>query len=217
MTHHNLSGSADFILVNSGAYFSEQSMVAGQTEPSTHVIDMYDLPDYDLSVHKFAVIDSYIDQELMMKQSKQIRQFLDQGNILLFSGHLFRPWLPGGSLFQPKTIRDHRDYTVCFPQQHPIFEGVTSEDLTYNRGVSGFFARGHHPLPPHAEVLLTLSGVEPITYIDRHSTKGTLLVHAGSNLLRYSNPANTSGRIKGQLKSWFYEEYRQITKRSTRS
>lgn len=205
---------ADFLLVNSGTYFSDQSVPEGQTEPNTCIIDMYDLPDYDISVHKFAVIDSYIDQELMMKQSKQIRLFLDQGNILLFSGHLFRPWLPGGSLFVPKTIRNHSDYNVCFPKQHPIFEGVKSEDLTYNRGVSGFFARGHHPLPPHAEVLLTLSGGEPITYIDRYSTKGTIFLHSGSNLLRYSNPVNTAGRISSQLKGWLYEEYELIKKRS---
>lgn len=204
---------SDFLMINSGTYFSEPSALEEQKEPDTSIIDMYDLPQYDLSAHKIVVIDSYVDQELMLKQKEQISDFLSQGNLLLFSGNLFRPWLPGASSFVPKKITKHSDYNVMIAKPHPVLEGVEPDDLTYNKGVSGFFARGHHPLPPQAEVLLTLADGEPITYIDRHSTNGTIVVHSGTNLLRYTNRNNTSGRIREQLKRWMLEEHAQIALR----
>ena len=178
----------------------------------TH-IDIYDLPDYDLTVHKCLVIAGLVDQEFLYKQKEQIRHFLDQKKLLVFCGNLFRPWLPGGSNFVPKTIRHYTDYQVLIHQPHPIFAGVHPDDMTYNKGVAGFFARGHHPTPPGAEVLLTLAGGEPITYIDRNSTRGTILVHSGGDLFGYFFPGKSTGRIAIQLIDWVRDEYRQLQER----
>jgi len=121
--------------------------------------------------------------------------------------------IDSGSAFVPKQVRSYHDYTVLIHQPHPIFAGVRPEDMTYRKGVAGFFARGHHPLPPLAEVLLTLADGEPITYIDRFSTRGTILVHAGNNLFGYDEPSDTSGRIAAQLKRWVRDEYGRIRER----
>lgn len=212
----NVERVTDFLLVDSGTYFSESFVWDFQREPDVSVLDMYDLPYYDLSLHKFLIVDGFVDQELMYRQREQIRRFLDVGNILVFGGNLFRHWIPGASLFVPKTIRHFRDYSVRIHHPHPIFEGVDEDDLTYNKGVAGFFARGHHPVPPHAEILLTFVSGEPITYIDRTSTRGTILVHSGSNLLSYSARTNSAGRIGVQLRKWLYEEYERIKRRGTR-
>jgi hypothetical protein len=67
----------------------------------------------------------------------------------------------------------------------PIFRGIGLDELTFRRGVAGFFARGHHPVPDGAQVLTRLAGGEPATYLDRVSTAGTILVQAGSDLLGY--------------------------------
>ncbi|WP_420819461.1 phosphate starvation-inducible protein PhoH [Paenibacillus thalictri] len=209
---------ADFLLLDSGAVFSEQTVRNGQDDPATKVLDQYDLPSYDLlgAGHKFLVIDEFIDQELMLEQKDQVRAFLDQGNILFFSGHLFRPWIPGASLFVPKTIRNHHDYTVTV-LDHPIFAGVKSEDITYNKGVAGFFSRGHHPVPEGAEVLLRLAGEEPITYIDRFSTKGTIVVHAGRNLLKYRHNNHSGGRIGAQFAQFLFEEHQALQTRGVQA
>jgi len=61
--------------------------------------------------------------------------------------------------------------------------------LTFRRGVAGFFARGHHPIPPGAEVLTRLSGGEPATYLDRVSTAGTIVVQASGDLLAWCGEA----------------------------
>ncbi|MEK3726176.1 phosphate starvation-inducible protein PhoH [Paenibacillus sp. FSL H8-0034] len=202
---------ADFLLLDSGASFSEQTVRDGQSDPNTKVLDQYDFASYDLleAGHKFLVIDEFIDQELMFEQKDRIQNFLDQGHILFFGGHLFRYWIPGASLFVPKTIHSHLDYKVTV-LDHPIFEGVLSDDITYNKGVSGFFSRGHHPIPEGAEVLLRLAGEEPITYIDRLSSQGTIVVHAGRNLLKYRHKNNSAGRIGEQFYRFLYAEHQSL-------
>ncbi|NHN32530.1 phosphate starvation-inducible protein PhoH [Paenibacillus agricola] len=202
---------ADFLLLDSGASFSEQTVRDGQIDPNTKVLDQYDFASYDFleAGHKFLVIDEFIDQELMFEQKDRIRNFLDQGHVLFFGGHLFRYWIPGASLFVPKTIHSHLDYKVTV-LDHPIFEGVLSDDITYNKGVSGFFSRGHHPIPEGAEVLLRLAGEEPITYIDRLSSQGTIVVHAGRNLLKYRHGNNSAGRIGEQFYRFLYAEHQAL-------
>ncbi|WP_245700218.1 phosphate starvation-inducible protein PhoH [Paenibacillus glacialis] len=208
------SGTPHFVIVDSGNYFSTQTIQETKKRDDCFVIDMYDLPERDLSPYACMVIDNFVDQELLYQEREQIWQFLNQGKVLIFSGHMFLPWLPGASMFVPKLIRSQHDYEVSIVQQHPIFDGVDPEEMTYTKGVSGFFARGHHPLPSQAEVLLSLPGGEPITYIDRYSTQGTILVHSGNNLFAYSGQGSTVGRIGSQLQNWTREEYRAIQERT---
>ena len=174
-------------------------------------IDQYDFADTDLSRFACIVVHDFIDQEYMYKHREKIASFLDEGKIVIFAGHLFKEWLPGCSIFQPKKIHSFRDYEVSIMAEHPIFAGVKPEDMTYNKGVSGFFARGAHlPLPEHAEVLLALPDDIPITYIDRHSTNGTIFVHSGRDLFAYRNQNKSSDRISSQLLQWIKDEYEEL-------
>ncbi|ALS24978.1 MULTISPECIES: hypothetical protein [Paenibacillus] len=200
----------DILMLHSGSHFVDARMNDLCYKNDLAFLDVYELPDADLEPYVGMVIPGLIDQEFLTKEKECIRRFLDSGKVLVFSGHLFRPWLPGGSNFVPKTIRSHRDYHVSIHRPHPIFEGVLPEDMTYKQGVAGFFARGHHPVPEGAEVLLTLPGGEPIVYIDRNSTRGTILVHSGNDLLGYHSNDNTSGRIGPQLLRWIRDEHRQL-------
>lgn len=71
--------------------------------------------------------------------------------------------------------------------------------------MAGFFARGHHPPPPGAEVLATLAGGEPTTWIDRATTAGTVFTHAG-DLLTYPDGDSTAARVVPQLLDWAVSE-----------
>jgi hypothetical protein len=205
----------DFLMLDACNAFSKPRLQDPNYQDLFTYIDIYDLPEYDLTGHKCLVIAGPIDQEFLYKEKEKIRLFLDQKKVLVFCGNLFRPWLPGGSMFVPKAIRKHSDYNVSIHQPHPIFEGVLPDDMTYNKGVAGFFARGHHPLPHGAEVLLTLPGGEPITYIDRQSTQGTILVHSGGDLFGYYYPGKSTGRIAIQLVRWVRDEYQQFQERGS--
>lgn len=151
------------------------------------------------------VIPAMVDQEHLAAQAGMIRRYLDAGGVVVFGGHIHRDWLPGASPFVPLEGRP-RNYEVAWLAEHPIFAGVDPSDLTYRRGVAGFFARGHHPLPDGAEVLVRLAGGEPVTYLDRHSTAGTILVQSSGDLLGYYGLDSTAARVPHQLLDWISTE-----------
>lgn len=185
-----------------------------QSQPfagSVELIDIYDLEGLDLERYCGIVIPSTADQEFLLKHCQIIRDYLDSCRVVVFCGHLFRPWLPGASNFVPKKIESYKDYAVkVVSKQHPIFAGVLDHDITFRKGVAGFFARGHH-VPPHcAEVLVAFEDGTPVTYIDRKTTKGTILIHSGNDLLGYYGEGEkTAGRIASQLVKWILEEHKR--------
>ncbi|MCW0213099.1 MAG: hypothetical protein OJJ54_07055 [Pseudonocardia sp.] len=165
-------------------------------------IDCYALDRTDLSRYALLVVSGTVDQEHLARHRGVIRTFLDGGGVLLFSGQLHRDWVPGASSFVPLAHPSLAAYRVAWLAEHPIFAGIEPDDLTFRRGVAGFFARGHHPVPEGAEVLVRLGGGEPATYVDRVSTRGTILVHASGDLLGYDGDGTTASRLSGQLLDW---------------
>jgi hypothetical protein len=169
-------------------------------------IDCYDLGRSDLSGLDLLVVPAMVDQEHLYRCRAALRGYLDTGGVLVFGGQLHRDWLPGGSPFvalDPPTLQAYRVAEVA---EHPIFDGVEAEDLTFRRGVAGFFARGHHPPPPGAEVLVRLAGGTPATYLDRVSTGGTIVLHANGDLLGMGAHDGTGVRVPGQLVEWAVRE-----------
>lgn len=166
-------------------------------------VDCYYLARADLSDVAVLVVPAAVDQEHLARCRGAVRGFLDGGGVLVFGGQLHRDWLPGGSSFVPIDPPSLQAYRVTEIAAHPIFTGVEADDLTFRRGVAGFFARGHHPPPPGAEVLVRLSGGEPVTYVDRTSTAGTIVVQATGDLLGFQDGQDrTAARIPGQLLDW---------------
>ncbi|MGH3934602.1 MAG: hypothetical protein ACRDS1_06445 [Pseudonocardiaceae bacterium] len=152
-------------------------------------VDCYALGSTDLTRYHALIITPNVDQEYLTRTRHVIRSYLDGGAVLIFGGHLRGDWLPGASAFVPLANRSLATYRVTEVADHPIFLGKGPDELTFRRGVAGFFARGHHPIPAGAEVLTRLSGGEPATYLDRVSTEGTIVVQATSDLLGYSGEA----------------------------
>lgn len=196
----------DIAVLDSGA---ELAFEVGDSSRFS-VIDQYGLPAADLGPYICLIIGGSCDQEFLTKHRDIVRTFLDQRKIVLFGGHLFRPWLPGGSDFIPREIKRHTDYHLTIVQEAPFFMGVNPLELTYRKGVAGFFARGHHPLPAGAIPLLALPDGEPTLYIDRNSTKGTLLVSSGATLLGFDRFEDSTQSITGWLLGWIREEYARL-------
>ncbi|HET9254919.1 MAG TPA: hypothetical protein VFO16_06915 [Pseudonocardiaceae bacterium] len=156
--------------------------------PRVERVDCYAIGSIDLARYAALIIMPNADQEHLARRQRVIRDYLDRGGVVVFGGHLHREWLPGASMFVPLTNRSLDGYRVIEVADHPIFRGMGTE-LTFRRGVAGFFARGHHPIPEGAEVLTRLFGGEPSTYLDRVSTNGTIVVQATSDLLSYCGEA----------------------------
>lgn len=165
-------------------------------------IDQYDLPGTEIQEFAGLVVSSQADQDFLYRHRERLRTYLDAGGVVVFSGHLSRQWLPGAGTFVPPRIDTPDDYTVVEARPHPVFEGVSTDDLTYQRGVAGFFARGHNPPPDGATVLLRLRGGEPVVYVDHVTTEGTILVHSGNDLACLDRRDTTAAKVPPQLVSW---------------
>lgn len=196
---------------------AEIALLDSQTEPERphrldpwaerlHVIDLYDLLAVDLDRYAGVVIEGMVDQEFLFRHRQVLAGYLDRGGVVVWSGQLFRPWLPGCGLFEPVAVRSFRDYVVQVLEPHPVFDGVDPADLTFRRGVAGFFARGQHPPPAGATVVLALAGGAPVVYMDRSSTPGTVLAHAGTGLLGWAGDGSSAARIAPQLLDWVVSE-----------
>lgn len=200
---------SDLLLVDSGTSAESTLREVAASDGAVDVADLYDLTHLDLSPYRGLVLTSGADQVFLHRHRGVVGDVLGRGGVVVFSGQICRPWLPGASPFVPRLIRSHRDYEVRLPTPHPIFEGVQPDDLTFRRGVAGFFSRGHHPAPPEAIVLATLPGGEPAVYVDHHSTAGTILLHAGGDLLGYTSTDSTASRLPPQLLDWMRSEGRR--------
>ncbi len=170
------------------------------------VIDEYELHSTDLSHYNVLMITYFADQEYLYKNKHIIENFLNEGKVVVFCGHLFRPWLPGCSLFMPKKLNSYNDYFVQTIPGAPLFDGVEVEDMVLNKGVAGFFARGYYYAPEGAQVCLTFTDGKVISYIDKNTTKGTIIVHAGQNLLSYHNAVDSKKKISEQALALLKEE-----------
>ena len=177
-----------------------------KTDSHISVIDEYDLESIDLSNYNVLLINYFVDQEYLYKHKQIIESFLNKGNVVVFCGHLFRQWLPGCSLFMPKKINSYKDYFVQPVPGASLFDGVETEDMVFNKGVAGFFARGYYYAPEKAEVCLTFVDGKVISYIDRHTTNGTIIVHGGRNILGYKDAKNTTQKISEQTIALLKEE-----------
>lgn len=166
-------------------------------------IDCYTLQNADLGAYAGLIVPPTVDQEHLLRHRNVFVDYLEHGGVVVFGGHLHRPWLPGASLFVPLQVRSFRDYGVVEVAPHPVFAGVQPADLTRRRGVAGFFARGHHPPPAGAEILTRLAGGQPATYLDTVTTRGTILVQATCDLQTYgAGLGSTAARVPRQLLAW---------------
>lgn len=176
-------------------------------------IDIYQLPEAHLEPYCALIVPMMADQEFLFAHRSVVRDFLDRGAILVFSGHLLREWVPGARPFLPKAARSRQDYAIRRVTDHPLVAGLADEQIAVRRGVAGFFARGHHPPPDGAEVVLTFASGEPVLYVDQVSTRGTILLHAGNDIVSLRDLAVPSAGLAGRLLDWIQVEARALEER----
>lgn len=160
-------------------------------------VDIYDLPTADLEKYRGLIVSDRVDQEFLYQHRAMIRDYLDQGGVMVVSGEVFRPWLPGPEPFV-LTERDP-DAPALAVAEHPIFDGLSADDF------GPAFGYGYHPAPASAEVLVS-SAEGAVMYVDRESTAGTIVLHAGHTLLGYAARESAARRMIPQLLTWMEQE-----------
>ncbi|WP_282938930.1 aspartate/tyrosine/aromatic aminotransferase [Paenibacillus sp. RC67] len=171
-------------------------------------VPLYELEQHSLESYEALIIPNNIDEEFLYKHRGRVADFLDLGRIVISFAQTFLPWLPNKTLWQRSPLSINAR-TVLVNTEHLIFKGVTEYDLNYRRGVKGFFSRGYFDAPEGAEVVLKDNEGATVVYIDRSTTKGTILAGAGTDLLGYGlGDTTTARRIGLQLIDWIDAERR---------
>ncbi len=87
--------------------------------------------------------------------------------------------------------------------EHPVWAGVEPEDLTFRRGVAGFYGRAYLPsLPDGALIVHALGEIDRPLDAVYHYGEGAVLVHRGNDLWGYLHAPNTAARMTPHLLDW---------------
>ena len=116
-------------------------------------VDIYSLDTQPLEEFSALLIGMHVDQRFLAARGRRLDQFLERGNTVTVSGQIAHPFLRGLAPFQP--LRDYRvqDLMVRREAAHPVWDGVAEDELTFRRGVAGFYGRGWHQPPDGATVI----------------------------------------------------------------
>jgi hypothetical protein len=167
--------------------------------------DVYALERLDLDDYGALLISMHLDQRYLASRAAQIEGFLQGGGTVVANGHLAYPFLPGMTGVHALENYGLGDLAVKRLIDHPIWEGVSEHDLTFRRGVAGFYGRAWHD-PPTAAVVVHALGVpgRPVDFIYPVG-KGRVLFHGGNDLWQYAG-SDSAGRILPQLLRWMFAE-----------
>lgn len=170
--------------------------------PRIMAIGMYDFDDARLSDYRALLIGMHCDQLYLSRRRERIDEFVRAGGTLVVSGHVAWPIVEGLSSFQPIANYRIADLAVHREAAHPVWDGVAVEDLTFRRGVAGFYGRGWHQ-PPADAVLIHSLGPErrPLDFAWRLG-QGRVLFHGGNDLWTYLDTGNSAERMIPQLFDW---------------
>lgn len=172
---------------------------------------LYDLPYADLNAYEGIIITNFVEEAFLLEHKALLERYLAQGGVVFSMVEISLPWLPGVGSWERSPIPLKTREIIITEPVHPIFVGVDAYDINYRKGVRGFFSRGYFDeIPNGGEVLITDQSGVPIIYLDRQSTKGTIIAGAGTDIYRvFIDEDNTSSKLSEQLLIFIRAEHKR--------
>ncbi len=147
------------------------------------ILQQYEADRLDWSVYDAIILTTHSDQIHLYDLRERFDAYLEAGGTILFNGHVVKPFLPELSPFEVLPKRGKFDLVVQRAKDHPAFEGIDGEMLSFRKGVSGFYGRGKNPPPQGAEIINTISDEEwPLDWIHTRASGGRIFMHAGNDI-----------------------------------
>lgn len=145
----------------------------------------------------------HLDQDGLFAQSEALQALLDRGGRLFFNGHIMRPLVDGLRPYVPLERPNRASYTLTRLSEHPIFSGIDQRSLEENRGVAGFYGRGHNPMPEGARAI---NGIGPaLLPIDWEWTLpggGKMFCHSGNDIGGMSRDSGHAALLMERVTAW---------------
>lgn len=143
----------------------------------------------DFAAARGVVTTMHLDQIDFLRWSDALAELLARGGRWFFNGHILRPLLPELEPYVPIPQAGRADLVLTRLADHPIFDGIEQSDFEENRGVAGFYGRGHNPMPDGARAI---NGVGP----DRLPIDWEWIVPGGGRM--FSHAGNDIGGMGGR-------------------
>jgi hypothetical protein len=162
-----------------------------------------ELQEADLIAASGLITTIYLDQIDFMMRKAALAAFLAAGRRLVFNGHVLHPFVDGLQPFRKLASQRRSDLSLERLSSHPVLEDIPVEAQQTQKGVAGFYGRGHNP-PPQGAKHLTGIGPDrlPIDWEWLMPGGGGLFVHSGNDIWGTSDDAGVNALVATRLVGW---------------
>jgi len=162
------------------------------------------LPATDLEAFDVVVVPRSCDAEALWVRRHQLARFLDRGGVLVAFGEIWTNWLPGAR-WEPEAPEDMREPPVV--HAHPLVAGIAPGELWWHREHERWCSHGHVAAPVGAELVVTNALGAGWYYVDRVSTRGTIVVASNLDLdTHLFHGSEIARRLLERLVAWLADE-----------
>jgi hypothetical protein len=162
----------------------------------------------DLTATDFAgsaglITTTHLDQIGFLAHADAYTALLDRGGRWFFNGHVMREFVEGLGRYVPLIAPRRADYVLTRLHDHPIFGGIDQRSLEENKGVAGFYGRGHNP-PPVGAIAVNGIGPErrPIDWDWARPEGGHVFSHAGNDLGGMGGETGNGALLTQRIIAW---------------
>tara|TARA_R110002020_G_scaffold22444_37_gene75906 strand:+ start:481 stop:1086 length:606 start_codon:yes stop_codon:yes gene_type:complete len=142
-----------------------------------------DLRADDLAKASGLITTTHLDQIGLLDHADALQDMLNSGGRWFFNGHMMRRFVPGLDLYVPLKAPRRADYALTRLYEHPLFAGIEQRQLEENKGVAGFYGRGHNPLPAGGQPVNGIGpAMLPVDWVWARPQGGAIFSHAGNDL-----------------------------------
>lgn len=167
------------------------------------VVRQVDLRSDDLNSACGLIATAYLDQIDFEARGSAIAVFLKTGGRIVFNGHIVRPFVENMRPFVPLATQRRSDLAIERLASHPIFADIPVEVHAAQKGVAGFYGRGHNP-PLAGATLLTGIGPDrlPVDWEWLLPDGGGLFVHSGNDIWAVADDAGVNALVAERVVAW---------------
>lgn len=149
------------------------------------------------------ITTTHLDQIGFQARRPALTRLLDRGGRWFFNGHMLRVFVEGLGIYQPIGGARRADYVLTRLNPHAIFDGIEQRGLEENRGVAGFYGRGHNPLPAGG---LAVNGIGParlpVDWDWPRPAGGRIFSHAGNDLGGMGGEGGPGALLTERILDW---------------
>lgn len=195
---------------------------ATEAEAGIRNVDVYTLPEINLSRLTGIIIAGNVDQLFLAEQREQLSDWVRGGGRMLINGHVQRPFLEGLGTWRKLEFHGPKDLALTAVTEHPVWAGVDLARLQFSlgadrapetglasyeqlhaEGVAGFYGRGYVlPLPEGARCINGLGPLNAPVDMEYPLGEGLVLLHSGNDLEGFATAQRGSAHLLTQLQTW---------------